>query len=262
MKKQESILVLAIVTAFVFTVVFLPGLLRAGELEPTGPPGPTMHTLDEIYNKMDAFASGGCGVPAPVEKTGQTSSYDTGDDGDLEMGVAWPNPRFTDNGSLYYTFTVTDNLTGLMWLKHANCIAALYPGFDNDEAIGALEDGGVTWQHAIDFIAAINDGTYPDCGAGYTDWRVPNMRELASLIHYGVWDPTLPNTAGTGQWTEDDPFLNVPQESYEYFYWSSTHDLIGDPSGGKVWTVGFEDGSAESRDKTDELCVWAVRGGE
>ena len=40
-----------------------------------------------------------------------------GDDGDLEKGITWPNPRFTDNG----VGTVTDNLTGLIWLKDANC---------------------------------------------------------------------------------------------------------------------------------------------
>jgi hypothetical protein len=34
--------------------------------------------------------------PSQVPKTGQTTSYATGDDGDLEKGVAWPNPRFTD----------------------------------------------------------------------------------------------------------------------------------------------------------------------
>jgi len=54
---------------------------------------------------------------APVEKTGKTTSYATGDDGDLEKGVTWPSPRFTDNRN----GTVTDNLTGLIWLKNACC---------------------------------------------------------------------------------------------------------------------------------------------
>jgi hypothetical protein len=54
---------------------------------------------------------------APVPKTGQKTSYPPGDDGDLAKGVAWPNPRFTDNGD----GTITDNLTGLIWLKNANC---------------------------------------------------------------------------------------------------------------------------------------------
>ena len=64
------------------------------------------------------LATNGCPLyPAPVPKTGQTTSYTTGDDGDLEMGVPWPSPRFTDKGD----GTVTDNLTGLIWLKDANC---------------------------------------------------------------------------------------------------------------------------------------------
>jgi hypothetical protein len=43
-----------------------------------------------------------------VPKTGQTTAYVAGNDGYLEKGVAWPDPRFTDNGD----GTVTDNLTG------------------------------------------------------------------------------------------------------------------------------------------------------
>lgn len=63
---------------------------------------------------------------APVEKTGQTACSDesgnvidclnTGQDGDIQAGVIWPDPRFTNNGD----GTVTDNLTGLIWLKDAN----------------------------------------------------------------------------------------------------------------------------------------------
>ena len=53
--------------------------------------------------------------PAPVPKTGQTVMYRSQDDGDLQKGVAIPSPRFVDNGDE----TVTDNLTGLVWLKNA-----------------------------------------------------------------------------------------------------------------------------------------------
>jgi hypothetical protein len=45
--------------------------------------------------------------PAMVPKTGQTTSYADGNDGDLEKGVAWLDPRFSDN----LDGTVTDNLT-------------------------------------------------------------------------------------------------------------------------------------------------------
>ena len=49
---------------------------------------------------------------ALVPATGQTDSVAAGDDGDLQKGVPWPDPRFTDNGD----GTVTDHLTGLIWL--------------------------------------------------------------------------------------------------------------------------------------------------
>ncbi len=58
---------------------------------------------------------------APVPRTGQTTSYAVRDDGALQKGVAWPTPRFTDNNN----GTITDNLTGLIWLKNANCIGAV-----------------------------------------------------------------------------------------------------------------------------------------
>src|SRR5210317_2432615 len=63
----------------------------------------------------------GDSIVIPVEKTGQTTSFRTHDDGDLKKGVAWPDPRFTDNDN----GTVTDNLTGLIWLKKANCFGQL-----------------------------------------------------------------------------------------------------------------------------------------
>lgn len=82
----------------------------AGNLDPSASPAPTMHSLEDIYNLIANIGT------APVEKTGQTVSYAAGDDGILQKGVAWPAPRFTDNGDA----TTTDNLTGLIWLNDAN----------------------------------------------------------------------------------------------------------------------------------------------
>jgi hypothetical protein len=70
-------------------------------------------TLDQIILKLDEDCDK-TGVP----KTGQTTFYALGDDGDLQMGIAWPEPRFTDNED----GTVTDNLNGLMWTKDAQQI--------------------------------------------------------------------------------------------------------------------------------------------
>jgi Protein of unknown function (DUF1566) len=119
-------------------------------------------------------------APAPLQRTGQTTSYAARDDGALQKGVAWPNPRFTDNNG-----TITDNLTGLIWLKNANCIGSLYPELSGWR-------GAVPWQQALDFVAGINAGTY-NCndtsngGTHRTDWRLPNVRELFSLLDHAFF---------------------------------------------------------------------------
>jgi hypothetical protein len=180
----------------------------------------------------------------------------------LQKGVAWPNPRFTDNNN----GTVTDNLTGLIWLKNANCIGTLNPTFDNDDNLG---DGAVTWQHALDFVAGINAGTY-NCddtsngGSHQTDWRLPNVRELSSLLDYEFCNcpagnnPTIPNTAGTGQGSSNDPFSNFVANDY-----ASSTTVAG--SSDLAWLVdfgvGFGGGGVYWTDKTNRHFVTAVRGG-
>lgn len=187
-------------------------------------------------------------APAPVEKTGQTTSYAAGDDGDLRKGVEWISPRFTDNGD----GTVTDNMTGLIWLKDANCINSNYPGFDNDVTVG---DGNVTWQHALDFVAGINAGTYSNCGGSHTDWRLPNLNELQSLRNMEYRDPCVSNTAGTAKWTEGNVFSGVQS----YYYWSST--TLADHTLLSAWAADCGHGNINGRQKIDDAYVWPVRGG-
>jgi hypothetical protein len=59
--------------------------------------------------------------PALVEVTGQTTSFADGDDGDIQAGVPFPTPRFTDKGN----GTVKYSLTNLTWLKNANSAGSL-----------------------------------------------------------------------------------------------------------------------------------------
>ncbi|MBF0565045.1 MAG: DUF1566 domain-containing protein [Nitrospirae bacterium] len=155
-----------------------------------------------------------------VWATGQKQSYYSGDDGAIGAGVAWPSPRFTNDG----TGTVTDNLTGLTWTKNAN------PAKETK-----------TWQQALDYVASMNTGrgTY-----GYIDWRLPNRRELRSLVDHSKYGSALP--AG-------NPCTNV-----QNYYWSSSTNA-GKPSYAR--NVNMYDGDVHAGYKAGSGYVWAVRGG-
>ncbi len=175
--------------------------------------------------------------PAPVAKTGQTTCYDTagsviscagtGQDGDLQKGIASPSPRFTDNGE---DGTVTDNLTGLMWAKDAN-----------------LDNGTMVWNDAIDYANNLSLGLY-GCGLSYTDWRLPNVKELQSLLMYviGNVNQALPN---------GHPFLMGMPGSY----WTSTSCAN---SSNCAWVLNRYFGwRVENLNKNLDVYVWPVRSG-
>jgi hypothetical protein len=163
-------------------------------------------------------------LSAPVPKTGQTTSYATGDDGDLELGVAWPSPRFITGT----TGVVTDTLTGLIWLEPANC-------FDQR-----------TWEQALTDTNTLNSG---ECGLNdgsvEGDWRLPNLRELQSLIDYGHIQPALP---------DGHPFT-VPADGH----WTST--TCADPTS-DAWALDLYAGNLARNSKTRTYYVWPVRGGQ
>lgn len=175
---------------------------------------------ENIKKDVVIFGATGTLYNAAVQKTGQTALYREGDDGHLQKGVAWPNPRFTDHGD----GTVTDKLTGLMWTKNANL------------------DGSEVWPNAIDYCNNMNSGagTY-----GYTDWRLPNVRELQSLIDYGRYNPALP-------WGH--PFTNI-----QGIYWSSSTEAA---DMGSKWAVSLELGIVMCGAESDTSFVWPVRGGQ
>ena len=178
-----------------------------------------------------------------LPKTGQTTCYDssgtpitcagTGQDGELLKGVDWPDPRFTVNGD-----AVTGNLTGLVWAKNANLMVTRDPAFDADST---ANDGRVTWQHALGYVAKLNNESY----LGYTDWRLPNRRELRSLADYSQYYPALP--AG-------NPFTNVDLSNY----WSSTSSAY---STDYAWIVNMYYGNVSDANKAGAEYVWPVRGG-
>jgi hypothetical protein len=243
-KHQKQIFALAVTVVFTATVLFLTGLSEAGKHEK---PDPVMDMLEDIYEVV-VDTNSKVGVPASVPQTGQTACYNTagaeiicdgtGQDGELLTGAAWPDPRFTVN----IDGTATDNLTGLIWLGNANCF--------NETP---------TWATALNDANGLASG---DCeltdGSSAGDWRLPNLRELHSLIDFSNSFPAVPNTAGTGQWTSGDPFTGVRSG----YYWSSTTDSSANSD--RELIVSMNDGSVVfgvKGDVSNSFYVWPVRDG-
>jgi hypothetical protein len=159
--------------------------------------------------------------PIDIPQTGQIISSGDRDDGELQTGIAWPDPRFTDNED----GTVTDNLTGLIWLKDANCF------------------GQRTWDDALTDCNTLADG---DCdladSSSAGEWRLANVNELLSLMDYSQNAPAL---------QVDHPFTDVQAAHY----WSSTAS-----AGGSPWTLYFGGGMGTSS-TTNSHYVWPVRDG-
>jgi hypothetical protein len=131
------------------------------------------------------------GQPGQLAQTGQLTSYVAGDDGAVKAGVAWPSPRFTVNNCATPADNtddvVTDQLTGLMWVR---------------------DHGGNTsrtWQQSLDYANALSL-------CGFTDWRLANVSELDSLDNadrFGFY------------WLAEQGFL-ITQGSF----WSSTTNVL------------------------------------
>jgi len=191
-----------------------------------------------------------CLNAAPVElpKTGQSICYDvagvplpsctgTGQDGEHQFGAAWPAPRFTDNND----GTVTDHLTGLIWLKDAHC----------PDIQPTLSNAGLDWLGAL---SAANALSQPKCGLSPTDpggWRLPNVSELESLIDISHTIPPLPVGA---------PFVNFVNNadgSGPYTYWTSTLEAVFFTNAISVATF---DGTVRGADRTTPQRIWPVRG--
>jgi hypothetical protein len=206
-------------------------------------------TTLELAEGRITFGDGSRQLRAPLtgllltRRTGQTSCFSeqgieivcsgSGQDGDLQIGVAWPQPRFTDNGD----GTVEDELTGRTWLKDVECLG------DN-----------VTWESALGAVADLSAGVDFSCGGyapdSFDDWRLPTIHELLSLFDFGSLDG-LP--AG-------HPF-DFSGGSLCFSFWSSTSDIEAPDEAWRLNTgpdALFFD--VQSAPKGFTLCVWPVRG--
>ncbi len=94
--------------------------------------------------------------------------------------------------------TITDKATGLMWTT-------------NDSGIG------MDWEHALSWIQQMNDKNY----LGYNDWRLPNVKELQSIVDYNR-SPNATESAAIDPMFDCTQIINEANETDYPFYWSST----------------------------------------
>jgi len=121
--------------------------------------------------------------------------------------------EYVDNGN----GTITDNSTGLMWTQD-----------DKGE--------GLDWENAL---AYAENSDY----AGHTDWRLPNVKELQSIVDYS-YSPSASDAAKVGPAIDPlfncTPIINEAGNDDYGYYWTSTsaHFTSGEPYY-YAWYVAF-----------------------
>ncbi len=170
-----------------------------------------------------------------VQQTGQTDCWDesgnsiscsgTGQDGELQKGASTA-ARFIDNGD----GTVTDKLTNLIWLKEASCFERM------------------KWADALSTVSSLSAGCCCGLADGSVagDWRMPNIKELQSLVDYGQFSPAFPLV---------HPFTGVKAGHY----WSST-TMKGNPD--RAFSLYLSFGVAgRNLKRFEDFLIWPVRDG-
>ncbi|MBX9598302.1 MAG: DUF1566 domain-containing protein [Burkholderiales bacterium] len=163
--------------------------------------------------------------------TGQTATTPLAEewiDGWYQAGIKIDDSQRFESGTGTQANCITDNLTGLMWIKDLNTI-----------------NNGATarWSRALAIIAQLN--TSGECG--YKDWHLPTLNELSSLLNYGEISPSA--------WLMTGGFVGVQANNY----WSSTSFAPATHS--YAWRVSFSDGSVNWTGNLNDHYVWPVRGG-
>ncbi len=125
--------------------------------------------------------------------------------------------RFIDSGD----GTITDLKTRLMWAKESN-------------SIGCYCGKKMTWNDAVKYAKSLSS-------AGYSDWRLPEIEELISIVDYSKLDPAI-----------HEVFLSTPNG----YFWTSTV-FKSDTRG--VWVVGFDTGRVNGDDKSEFFYLRCVR---
>jgi len=228
-------------------------------------------TVDELVtavgNALEGCAPDGQACRCTPLRTGQETSYAAGDDGDLQAGRRL---RYVDNGD----GTITDLNTGLMWEKKrpgTGCLNCLDDAYTWSAALGDWIDR----MNGLNGKCALRDDedcrqdedcpptpdpfppdfcVFPEPFAGHRDWRVPNLRELGTLVDYGQRAPSVDpvfHSNCRGGCSELVCACTRPAG-----YWSSTTLLN---SATVAWFIEFDLGRSQIATKPGVMRVRAVR---
>jgi len=197
--------------------------------------------------------------------TGQTTCYDAaGNVLDPCPGVGQPfhgqDAQYAGPARSYTSLgggaMVRDNVTGLVWevkqnkdgtADYANPHDAdnTYTWCDTNPDTNGGDQGACGSNDTEDFIDALNSASF----GGYTDWRLPTIKELKTLVDRSRIHPVVNST--------------VFPQTVSSHYWSSTTYAY---STDYAWRVSFYDGydgsSNSSSNKSSSYYVRAVRGGQ
>jgi len=164
-----------------------------------------------------------------LPKTGQSVVYTAGDDGTNQAGwwqgltLAANRERFVAKTISEFEHIVIDNATGLTWAA------------DGNEG-GCRSGGAASWASHLTYLATLDF-------AGFTDWRMPNIFELFSIIDMSAFNPAV-----------NALFTNTKTS----YYWSSTAESDFTTW---AWRIYFILGNIDQNDKTASHYLRAVRGG-
>lgn len=180
--------------------------------------GPSCPQTDGCYA---ALAVCQAAAPAQFPSTGQAASFGAASDGSIRAGQ-WQT--FTDNGD----GTITDNTTKLMWETKGQVYDIHNFGLTYTWASNSSNpqmDGTIK----TEFLDVLNDvsGGGVDCFAGHCDWRIPNVKELATLLDLERITPpfTLPALSDAASCVPGGSVeIGCSITQFGVPYWSSTTD--------------------------------------